>query len=118
MMQPMMQEAAKQAPHMMSDMMKPMMMASTGFVAARALTGNPVVSVLRNPLLLFAAGVAVGVLGYHYRKEILQAVAKVTDMGKDFALEKKETLGDLMAEAQEGNEAAAKSAVGNGSPAA
>ncbi|MDQ5878020.1 MAG: hypothetical protein QG616_286 [Pseudomonadota bacterium] len=116
MMHPMMQEAAKQAPHMMGEMMKPMMMASTGFVAARALAGNPVLHLLRNPLLLLAAGAAAGYLGYKYRKEILEAVAKATDMGKDFALQQKENLNDLMAEAQESNETAAKSASSTETP--
>ncbi len=110
MMQPMMHEAAKHAPQMMGDMMKPMMMASTGFVAARALGANPVGVLLRSPLLLLAAGAAAGYFGYKYRKEIAQAVVKLTDMGKDFAAQQKENLDDLIAEAKEGNEAEAKAA--------
>ncbi|MBK9447046.1 MAG: hypothetical protein IPO00_13705 [Betaproteobacteria bacterium] len=123
MMQQMMHEAAKQAPHAMNamssmnSMMKPLAMASTGFVAARALAGNPLTHLLRNPLLLLAAGVTVGYIGFKYRNEILQAVAKATDMGKDFAAQQKENLNDLMAEAQENNEAAAKAASGE-TPAA
>ena len=112
MMHPMMQEAAKQAPHMMSEMMKPMMMASTGFVAARALAGNPVTHLLRSPLLLLAAGAAAGYFGYKYRKEIAQAVVKMTDMGKDFAAQQKENLDDLIAEAKDSNEAEGKAAAG------
>jgi hypothetical protein len=111
MMHPMMQEAASQAPHMMSDLMKPMMMGASGFVAARALTGNPALAVLRSPLLVLAAGFAAGYLAHKYRREIIQAVSKATDLGKDFILQQKESLGDLVAEAQEGNEAAAKAAV-------
>jgi len=111
MMQPMMHEAARQAPQMMSDMMKPMMMGASGFVAARALTGNPALVVLRSPLLLLAAGFTAGYLAHKYRKEIIQAVTKVTDLGKDFVLQQKESLGDLVAEAQESNEAAAKAGV-------
>jgi hypothetical protein len=101
----------------MNSMMKPLAMASTGFVAARALAGNPLTHLLRNPLLLLAAGVTVGYIGFKYRNEILQAVAKATDMGKDFAAQQKENLNDLMAEAQENNEAAAKAASGE-TPAA
>lgn len=92
---------------MMGEMMKPMMMASTGFVAARALAGNPVTHLLRSPLLLLAAGAAAGYFGYKYRKEIAQAVVKMTDMGKDFAAQQKENLDDLIAEAKDSNEAAA-----------
>lgn len=110
MMEPMMHEAAKHAPKMMGEMMKPMMMASTGFVAARALGANPLTAVLRNPLLLLAAGAAIGYVGFKYRKEIAQAVVKLTDMGRDFAAEQKENLDDLIAEAKEGNEAQAKAA--------
>lgn len=117
MTQPMMHEAAKNVPHIM----KPMMMASTGFVAARALGAKPVGALLRSPLLLLAAGAAVGAaagyLGYRYRKEIVQAVVRLTDMSKDFAAQQKESLDDLIAEAKEGNEAEAKAAAAAEPPA-
>jgi hypothetical protein len=43
-------------------------------------------------------------------------VAKATDMSKDFALQQKENLNDLMAEAQESNETAAKAAASGEAP--
>ena len=78
------------------------MMAATGFAAGRSLLGF---SLLRNPLTLLAgglaAGVAVGFLAHKYEKEIIESLANISGMGKDFALNQKENLGDLMAEAEE-----------------
>jgi len=118
MMQPMMTEAARQAPHVMSEMMKPMVMGAGGYAAARVLTTNPALSFLRAPLVVFAAGVTTGYLLHKYRREIIQAVTKAADMGKDFVLQQKESLDDLVAEAQEGNEAEAKAQVKADAPAA
>ena len=104
------EEMMKQMPHMMSAashaMSKPMtqgaMMAATGFAAGRGLLGA---SLLRNPLTLLALGVAGGVVAgfvaFKYQKEIIEGLSKVSGMGKDFALQQKENLNDLMAEAEE-----------------
>lgn len=110
------EEMMKQMPHMMSSaghamgtpLAKGAMMAATGFAAGRGLLGA---SLLRNPLTLLAAGVAAGVVGgfiaFKYQKEIIEGLSKVSGMGKDFALQQKENLNDLMAEAQEKVEGAA-----------
>lgn len=120
MMQPMMTEAARQAPQVMGEMMKPMVMGAGGYAAARVLTTNPALSFLRTPLVVFAAGVTTGYLLHKYRREIVQAVTRAADMGRDFVLQQKESLDDLVAEAQEGNEAEAKAEGGveAGAPAA
>jgi len=110
-MQPMMTEAARQAPQVMGEMMKPMVIGAGGYAAARVLTTNPALSFLRTPLVVFAAGVTTGYLLHKYRREIIQAVTKAADMGRDFVLQQKESLDDLVAEAQEGNEAEAKAEV-------
>lgn len=107
-MHPMTEEAIRNAPHMMGDMMRPMMYAGGGYAAARALGGGAVGRLLRNPLVLLAAGAALGYLAYRYRKEIVAAVAKASDAGKDFLLQQKESLADLVAEAREAEERAAK----------
>ncbi|GAB4293493.1 MAG: hypothetical protein Kow0096_09130 [Thiohalomonadaceae bacterium] len=68
-------------------------------------------SILRHPLVWFALGAAAGYYGYKYRKEIAAAVAKGTDMGRDFVLQQRESLSDLLEEAreaEEGTEATAK----------
>ena len=54
MMQPMMNEAARQAPHVMSEMMKPMVMGAGGYAAARVLTTNPALSFLLLGLIVQA----------------------------------------------------------------
>lgn len=93
----------EQARHMMGGMMgSPMtqgaMMAATGFAAGRGLIGSVL---LRNPLLLIGAGLVAGYLVHKYEKEIVLAASKAMGMGKDFALQQKEHLSDLVAEAQE-----------------
>jgi hypothetical protein len=101
------EEMMKQMPHLMGNGMSMMgspmaqgaMMAATGFAAGKGLLGGA--SLLRNPLVLLAAGAAAGYLLFKYEKEIILALSKATGMGKDFALQQKENLDDLMAEAQE-----------------
>lgn len=104
------EEMMKHMPNMMSNaghamstpLAKGAMMAASGFAAGRGLLGF---SLLRNPLTLLAAGVAGGIaagfLLHKYEKEIIEGLSKATGMGKDFALQQKENLNDLMAEAQE-----------------
>ena len=93
----------EQARHMMGGMMNsPMtqgaMMAATGFAAGRGLIGGVL---LRSPLLLIGAGLVAGYLVHKYDKEIVLAATKAMGMGRDFALQQKEHLSDLVAEAQE-----------------
>jgi hypothetical protein len=42
-----------------------------------------------------------GVLVYKYRKEIIAGATKVVDTGKDFVLQQKENLEDMVAETKE-----------------
>ncbi|MEO5336663.1 MAG: hypothetical protein H7841_07200 [Magnetospirillum sp. WYHS-4] len=65
---------------------------------------------LTNPLVMFAAGAAVGYYGFKYRKEIAAAVAKASDMGRDFVLEQKEKLSDMVEETREAEEGGAAKA--------
>lgn len=105
------EEMMKQMPHMMgsgmsssmgSMMGNPLthgaMLASAGFAAGRGLVGF---SLLRNPFVLLGAGLAAGYLIHKYEKEIVAAISKATGIGKDFVLQQKENLEDLVAEAQE-----------------
>ena len=104
------EEMMKQMPHLMSQaghlMSKPVatgtMMAATGFAAGRGLLGN---ALLRNPLALLAVGaaggIAAGFLLFKYQKEIVEGLSKASGMSRDFALQQKENLADLMAEAEE-----------------
>ena len=83
---------------MNSPMTQGAMMAATGFAAGRGLIGGVL---LRSPLLLIGAGLVAGYLVHKYEKEIVLAATKAMGMGKDFALQQKEHLSDLVAEAQE-----------------
>ena len=74
------------------------MLAATGFAAGRGLLGGVL---LRNPLVVLAAGIAAGYLIHKHQKEIVLALTKATGMGKDFLLHQKENLEDLIAEAKE-----------------
>lgn len=99
----MMEEAAKQMPRMMgAGMSHPLaqgaMMAASGYAVGRSLLGA---TLLRNPLVLLAAGVAAGYLVFKYEKEIVLALSKASGMGKDFVMHQKENLSDLLAEAKE-----------------
>lgn len=78
------------------------LLATGGYVAGRGLLGG----LLRNPLVLLAAGVAAGYFAHKYRKEILLAASRATGAGKDFWLQQKESLSDLLAETQEAEEQA------------
>lgn len=104
-------EMLKNMPHMMMNgasqvMKKPLssgaMMAGAGFAAGKGLLGG---ALLRNPLTLLAVGAAGGVVAgfllFKYQKEIVDGLSKASGMGRDFALHQKESLADLMAEAEE-----------------
>jgi len=104
-------EILKNMPHMMMNgashaMAKPLatgtMMAGAGFAAGKGLLGG---ALLRNPLTLLAVGAAGGVVAgfllFKYQKEIVDGLSKASGMGRDFALQQKENLADLMAEAEE-----------------
>jgi hypothetical protein len=100
----------KQVPQMLCDagqaLAKPAgsgaLMAAGGLAAGRSLLGR---AVLPNPLALLAlgavGGIAAGFLLFKYQKEITEGLGKLGGMGKDFALNRKENLNDLMAEAEE-----------------
>jgi hypothetical protein len=102
----MMEEAAKNAAPMMSGahMMGGMspaqgaMMAATGYVAGRGLLGG---ALLRNPWVLLALGVAAGYLLHKYQDRIVLELSKAAGMGRDFVLQQKESLADLVEEAKE-----------------
>ena len=63
MIQPMMTEAARQAPQVVGEMMKPMVIGAGGYAAARVLTTNPALSFLRTPLLVSNASLARNCVG-------------------------------------------------------
>lgn len=120
-------EMLKNMPHMMMNgasqvMKKPLSsgaMAGAGFAAGKGLLGG---ALLRNPLTLLAVGAAGGVVAgfllFKYQKEIVDGLSKASGMGRDFALQQKENLADLMAEAEEKIEGVRPPAAADNPPAA
>lgn len=60
--------------------------------------------VFTHPLVLFGLGMAAGYYIHKYRKEIVGSAMSVAEGGKDFVLQQRENLEDLIAERQEGSE--------------
>lgn len=105
----MMQEAAKNMPHMMGStnpVAHGAVLAATGFAAGRGLLGG---ALLRNPWVMLAAGIAVGYYLHKHQDQIVLTLSKASGMGKDFLLQQKESLADLVegAKEKEGQQASA-----------
>ena len=65
-------------------------------------SGSKVMSIaVKNPSVVFGLGVVSGFLIHKYRKDIIASTTKVVDAGKDFVLQQKENLEDLVAETKE-----------------
>jgi hypothetical protein len=65
-------------------------------------TGEKIMNKLaKHPVLVFGLGIAAGYLVYKYRKDIISSATKVVDTGKDFVLQQKENLEDIVAETKE-----------------
>lgn len=121
------EEMMKQMPGMMGSgagmmnhpVAKGAMMAATGYAATRAAVSH---GLFRNPLLLvvggIAGGVAVGYLLHKHEKEIVLALSKAIGMGKDFVMQQRENLDDLMAEAKDTEAQAAAAPAGPDAQAA
>jgi hypothetical protein len=58
----------------------------------------------RHPVITFSLGVAAGFLIHKYRKEIIDAANNAAEKGRDFVLEQKENLADVIAETQESDD--------------
>jgi len=59
-----------------------------------------------HPLVMFTLGAAAGYFAYKYRKEIVDAAMHASEKGKDYVLNRKETLEDLVEEAKDRAEGA------------
>ncbi|MFZ2169836.1 MAG: hypothetical protein WAW61_09390 [Methylococcaceae bacterium] len=87
----------KHAQNSMSNEIVKGSLASATVHTGRRLMNN----VAKHPVLVFGLGVAAGYLIYKYRKEIISGTTKVVDAGKDFVLQQKENLEDIVAESKE-----------------
>lgn len=75
----------------------------TGTVASATVLGGSKVmnEIAKHPVLVFGLGLVTGVFVYKYRKEIIASTVKVVDAGKDFVLQQKENLEDIVVESKE-----------------
>lgn len=65
-------------------------------------SGSKIMSVaVKNPIVVFGLGLVSGFFIHKYRKNIIASTTKVVDAGKDFVLQQKENLEDLVAETKE-----------------
>ena len=74
-------------------------------MSAGAQTGKTIMSkITKHPLLLVGIGMVAGYYVHKYRKEIISSVTSAGDKGKDFVLQQKENLEDIVAESKESTE--------------
>ncbi|MDO9161926.1 MAG: hypothetical protein Q8N35_09445 [Methylococcaceae bacterium] len=65
-------------------------------------SGSKIMSnVIKHPVLVFGLGVVAGFFVHKYRKEIIANTTKAVDAGRDFVLQQKENLEDIVAETKE-----------------
>lgn len=65
-------------------------------------TGSKVMSnVTKHPIWVFGLGVVAGYFVHKHRKDIIANATKLVDSGKDFVLQQKESLEDIVAETKE-----------------
>jgi hypothetical protein len=70
-------------------------------VASRSAGRGALGRLLTHPLIMFALGATAGYFAYKYRQEIIDAAMRASEMGKDYVMNTRETLEDLMEEAKE-----------------
>jgi hypothetical protein len=77
--------------------------AATGAVAtASNVAGRSFMSsIVRHPVVLLGIGVAIGYTVHKYRKEIIESANRAAEKSKDFVLQQRENLEDLVAETQD-----------------
>jgi hypothetical protein len=71
-------------------------------MSAGAQSGKSIMSKLtKHPLLILGIGIAAGYYAHKYRKEIISSVNSAGEKGKDFVLQQKENIEDMVAETKE-----------------
>lgn len=53
---------------------------------------------VKNPVVVFSLGIAAGFLIHKYRKEIISGANDIAEKSKDFVLQQRENLEDMIAE--------------------
>ena len=90
----------KQASQNKNAMGKQIMKGSMASVTVKS-GGKLMSKLVKHPVLVFGLGLVAGYVVYKYRKEIVSSVGKATDASKDFVLQQKENLEDIVAETKE-----------------
>ncbi|GAB4361160.1 MAG: hypothetical protein Kow0060_16720 [Methylohalobius crimeensis] len=100
---PMMGEMMGPSGPMMHGATRSMKTAAKGAAVTAGVTkgGSLMSRLYRHPWLMFGLGVAAGVVVYRYRKEIIAATLQAGEKSKDFVLQQRESLEDIVAESQE-----------------
>jgi hypothetical protein len=75
--------------------------ATAGAVAVTATKEGFMSTLSRHPVIVFGLGVVAGYYIHKYRKEIIDNATRLGEQGKDFVLQQKENLEDLVAECKE-----------------
>ncbi len=71
-------------------------------MSAGAQTGKTIMSkITKHPLLLIGIGMVAGYYIHKHRNDIISSVTSIGDKGKDFVLQQKENLEDIVAESKE-----------------
>ena len=92
------QHQSKQAQH--NSMAKDIF--NSTVAGATVLGGSKIMNeIAKHPVLVFGLGLVMGAVVYKYRKEIIASTTRVVDAGKDFVLQQKENLEDIVAETKE-----------------
>lgn len=78
--------------------------AASAAVAGAGASQSALRKLLRNPWVLFGLGLAAGYAIHKYRKEIIESTNRAAETGKDFVLQQKENLEDLVGGAAESAE--------------
>jgi hypothetical protein len=81
--------------------MSKQVVAGTLATATVSTGGKLLHKVAKHPALVFGLGVVAGYFVYKYRKEIISNASKTIDASKDFILQQKENLEDIVAEAKD-----------------
>jgi ribosome recycling factor len=61
-------------------------------------------NIAKQPVILFGLGLVAGYFTYKYRKEIVAITSHTAEQGKDFVIQQKNNLSDMLAEIQGSNE--------------
>ena len=63
-----------------------------------------IVTISRHPLIVLGLGIAAGYLTHKYRKELVRITSKTAEQSKDFILQQKQNIKDLIVDVKDNEE--------------